>query len=279
MNYQKHYDLLIERARTRVISGYIEKHHVIPRCLGGSNSPENIVRLTPEEHYLAHQILVKLHPHSMGLLGAALLMSGERSPFTHRSNKTYGWLRRRFSKMMTGRKKSPEAIEKIAVKNRGKVRSEAFKAAVREFHSGRKRAPETGKKISASHKIRCNTPEFKEKMSVITRGRKMSPEACANMSAAMKGRIHSEDTKAKMSAAKIGKKKSAETKRRMGIARRRTAAEKAKSGLGNKLSAAQVHSIRKDARALRVIAAEYGMSHHYICRIRTGKVQLAFAAE
>ena len=38
MNYQKIYDSLIERARQRELKNvYFEKHHVIPKCMGGSN--------------------------------------------------------------------------------------------------------------------------------------------------------------------------------------------------------------------------------------------------
>ena len=35
----------------------LHKHHVIPRHAGGTDSPENIVTLTPEEHAEAHRIL------------------------------------------------------------------------------------------------------------------------------------------------------------------------------------------------------------------------------
>ena len=39
MNYQKIYNNLINREITRV--GYVEKHHVLPRCLGGLDNKEN----------------------------------------------------------------------------------------------------------------------------------------------------------------------------------------------------------------------------------------------
>lgn len=92
MDYQRHYDLLIERARHRIVNGYVEQHHVIPRCLGGSDNTDNLVRLTPEEHYLAHQLLVKIHPGNKRLINAAVMMIPRRP-----SNKLYGWLRRRFA--------------------------------------------------------------------------------------------------------------------------------------------------------------------------------------
>jgi 5-methylcytosine-specific restriction endonuclease McrA len=61
MNYQKLYDQLIERAKLRVLDGYCEKHHIVPKSLGGSNNKENIVSLTAREHFLAHWLLFKIY--------------------------------------------------------------------------------------------------------------------------------------------------------------------------------------------------------------------------
>ena len=49
MNYALVYERLVCRAKGRVLSGYFEKHHVIPKCLGGLNEEGNIVRLTARE--------------------------------------------------------------------------------------------------------------------------------------------------------------------------------------------------------------------------------------
>lgn len=37
-----------------------EEHHIIPRSLGGSDNSNNLVKLTPREHYFAHLLLVKI---------------------------------------------------------------------------------------------------------------------------------------------------------------------------------------------------------------------------
>ncbi len=92
MNYQKIYNNLIERAKNRVILGYYEKHHIIPRCIGGSDNSSNLIKLTPEEHYIAHQLLVKIYPNNHALAKAAAMMIPNRP-----TNKMYGWIRRRFS--------------------------------------------------------------------------------------------------------------------------------------------------------------------------------------
>ena len=92
MNYKQIYNRLIERAKNRQIDGYLERHHIIPRCLGGSDDLSNLVRLTPEEHYIAHLLLIKIHPSNHRLISAAIMMIPNRP-----SNKLYGWLRRKFS--------------------------------------------------------------------------------------------------------------------------------------------------------------------------------------
>jgi hypothetical protein len=96
MNYKKHYDMLIERSRTRTLTGYVEKHHIIPKCLGGSDDKDNIAVLTPEEHFLAHQLLVKIYPNSPPLINAAVIMTTHHTE-SRANNKLFGWLRRRAS--------------------------------------------------------------------------------------------------------------------------------------------------------------------------------------
>lgn len=96
MNYKKHYDLLIERSKNRVLEGYFEKHHVIPKCLGGKNDKDNLVLLTPEEHFLAHQLLIKIYPNSPPLINAAVIMTTHHTK-QRANNKLFGWLRRKAS--------------------------------------------------------------------------------------------------------------------------------------------------------------------------------------
>src|SRR5580704_18811987 len=122
MNYATHYKRLIDRARIRVLDTYTERHHVVPRCMGGGNDRDNIVRLTPEEHYVAHQLLVKLYPGNTALIAAACLMTGKPSPLTGRTggNKLHGWLRRRYAEAKKGWMHAPEIREQINAKNRGK---------------------------------------------------------------------------------------------------------------------------------------------------------------
>lgn len=72
MNYEKVYNDLINNAKSngrKKIKGgpYYENHHIVPRCLGGSDKKENRVLLTAKEHYIAHRLLCKIYPNSEGL--------------------------------------------------------------------------------------------------------------------------------------------------------------------------------------------------------------------
>ena len=78
MNYQRIHDLIISRGRDRTPEDgvYYEKHHVIPKCEGGSENGEK-VSLTVKEHRLIHLLRYKLtgnHQH----IGAVTLLSGDR---------------------------------------------------------------------------------------------------------------------------------------------------------------------------------------------------------
>ena len=59
--YQRWYDDIIGRAAARKLDGYSERHHVLPRSLGGGDEPSNLVDLTYREHFLAHWLLVKVY--------------------------------------------------------------------------------------------------------------------------------------------------------------------------------------------------------------------------
>ncbi len=96
MNYDKHYKLLISRAKTRTLNQHTETHHIVPRCMKGNNEVDNLAELTPEEHYLAHLLLCKMYPTNHRLYMAAMMMCANR-----KSNKVYGWLRRKHALSMS----------------------------------------------------------------------------------------------------------------------------------------------------------------------------------
>lgn len=62
MNYSRLYQKLMIAAQLRNRpTGYCERHHIVPKSLGGLNNKENLVFLTPKEHFVAHHLLWKIH--------------------------------------------------------------------------------------------------------------------------------------------------------------------------------------------------------------------------
>lgn len=182
MNYQKIYDSLISRARTRELAPgfYFERHHVIPRCLGGTDAAENIVKLTAEEHYLAHQLLVKLNPAHAGLATAAMLMASKNTS-GRPGNKLYGWLKKACSSAKKGMSFSDEHRASLSAAKKGKP----------AHNKGTQCTEETKRKISEAKKGKV--------------GHRTSEETKLKISAANKGKISNNK----------GKKFSEETKRKM----------------------------------------------------------------
>lgn len=168
MNYQRVYNQLIDRAKNRILEGYSEKHHIIPKCLGGTDDTENLVRLTAEEHYVAHQLLVKIYPDNYLLLFAATNMCADAHG--HRSNnKRYGWLRLRYSIAMTGKKASEETKRKMSEVRKGRP----------SHRKGKKLSEETRRKMSESrlgNKNAVGAKRTNEELSKMAEGRRKAQE-------------------------------------------------------------------------------------------------------
>jgi len=103
MNYKLHYDKLIHRAQNRSIlkSEYKEIHHIIPKCMGGSDLKENLTPLFPEEHIIAHLLLTKIYPNNYKLLQSAHCMTNGFNKSIKSNNKKYRWLKIKNSEYMS----------------------------------------------------------------------------------------------------------------------------------------------------------------------------------
>lgn len=60
--YSRTYFQIIERNIGAKHNGYFERHHIIPRSLGGQNKNDNLVDLTAREHFICHWLLTKMFP-------------------------------------------------------------------------------------------------------------------------------------------------------------------------------------------------------------------------
>ena len=155
MDYKRIYDSIIYRGQNRVLLGYKEQHHILPKCIGGTDDDINLVYLTPEEHYVCHQLLIKIHPGNHRLAYAANMMCVGQN----RNNKLYGWIR----KSMSGprpeewkanmRKPKPEGFgDKISKWQKGVPKSRPpWNKGVKGQGAGIPKTDEHREKISAAH--------------------------------------------------------------------------------------------------------------------------------
>jgi len=216
MDYKKIHDSLIERAKNRVIEEYTEKHHIIPRCMGGGNEKENIVRLTPEEHFLVHQLLIKIYPNNHRLTFAVDMMCASSSNHSGRrvNNKRFGWLRRRVSESLKKENIDPQTLIARSNSLKGRIISPEARAKLSEINKKENLSPETlakrakandarkGKKLSEETKMRMSASsnrkrsvfqyskdgEFLRKWDSLTDAAKAVGIPVTNISAHIRGR-------------------------------------------------------------------------------------------
>jgi len=50
--------------------GYCERHHIIPKCIGGSDDLDNLIDLYAHEHYEIHRLLALENQGCDGLVQA-----------------------------------------------------------------------------------------------------------------------------------------------------------------------------------------------------------------
>ena len=50
MDYLRIYNSLVERGKNRQLTGYTENHHIIPKCVGGTNDKYNFGQPTKQRN-------------------------------------------------------------------------------------------------------------------------------------------------------------------------------------------------------------------------------------
>jgi hypothetical protein len=169
MDYQRHYNSLMDRAKDRNLNCYKELHHIIPRCMGGSDDKDNLVYLTAAEHFVAHQLLLKMNPSNHGLAKACRLMTAS-SNGQIRNNKEFEWIKKKnaelMSKCMLGRRHSEKTKLKMSKSAKGKPKSESHKSAISKTLKGKNYITDKGRqKISDTHSGRIDSEETRKKRS------------------------------------------------------------------------------------------------------------------
>lgn len=206
--YSRWYEALITKAQNRTIEGYVEKHHIIPRSFGGSNSMTNIVALTAREHYIAHALLWKMNFAGVYNSKMAFAFNTFISKMTTKergvhhtykvSSRVYENFRKEYSRLLK------EKYAKEGANFKGKKHSEETKRIIGEKSKLKefKRGPENpnwGKKLNlspegkaarlASMQSNWSNPVWREKVLQKRNEVNQRPEVIARRKAASDARI------------------------------------------------------------------------------------------
>jgi|14BtaG_2_1085337.scaffolds.fasta_scaffold00177_6 hypothetical protein len=82
--YHQRYRKLIDHYKSIVCEGYTERHHIIPKCMGGDNSEDNLVDLPAKAHYIAHLLLTKMYPENRSIRFAFSAMRMQTNKHTRK---------------------------------------------------------------------------------------------------------------------------------------------------------------------------------------------------
>lgn len=102
-HYFVRYQKFISYYKNIVSEGFIEKHHITPKCLGGNDTLDNLVALPARAHFIAHALLHKAYPEHAGLAHAFAMMAVNNA-YQNRcaSSKLYEMSKNARSKAMKG---------------------------------------------------------------------------------------------------------------------------------------------------------------------------------
>jgi hypothetical protein len=161
MNYKKHYDLLINSRKDRLLEKnmYYEKHHIVPKSMGGTNKKENTFFLTAKEHFIAHLLLWKIHNNKqMAFAYYALAYMGRG--YKIKSSKTYedcklarrSYIVENNKKFHTGKKLSKKLKSDISKRFKNMIRTKEHCNNISKSLKGKPKTETHKKKLSKSLK-------------------------------------------------------------------------------------------------------------------------------
>lgn len=221
--YYKWYNSIIQAALSSPNPAKFEIHHILPRCMGGTDDPANLVALSYQGHFVCHRLLAKCvteeWKHKM-VYAAWRQSKSPKYKGLRVTGRTYASLKMALSCAYTGRKRAPFSEQaKLNMREAAKTRKQISYSTERIEHIRALGKAAKGKEISESHREKISvanrgktlSTEHKEKISDSKRGVKraeFSNEWRANMSSSAKLRPPpSIETLQKQSESMIGKNK------------------------------------------------------------------------
>jgi len=211
VDYKKCYEKLCSSrkllSRTKNEGIYYELHHILPKCLGGTNEKENLILLTFREHFIAHLLLTKMYEgETKRKMCFAFWRICHKNKSSERilSSTQYEYAKKLSTEAKIGQKRSEETKRKISIGHKGKIITEETRKKLSEINKGKKKNK--------------HTKETKIKISIANKGKKRTIEQTKKMSERLLGIKQSEITKQKRKEKLINIPRSEEVKKKISIA-------------------------------------------------------------
>jgi hypothetical protein len=147
--YSRLYFSIIAHAKEHQLEIF-EKHHIIPKSLGGSDDSSNLVKLSFRQHFICHKLLTKM-VHSKNdkrKMTFALHMMSLNSSRLSRTSKSYEYTRKLRRELGVSEETKEKMRQSMIGKNVGKTISVAGKAKMSIAAQNRIVSCETREKIS-----------------------------------------------------------------------------------------------------------------------------------
>ena len=146
----------IHYCQTTNKNGYIERHHIIPKSMGGSDNSDNLILLTGREHFIAHVLLWKAYRNKQtNFVLWSMRMKKERT--IKISSKIYEQLKNEHSIFQSQRMEKNNPMKNDSTKNK-----------ISNHRKGKPLKEETKQKMSIARKGISKTEETKQKMKPIS---------------------------------------------------------------------------------------------------------------
>jgi hypothetical protein len=170
MDYLRIYNQIVERGKSRILTGYTETHHIIPKCNGGNNEYWNLVNLTAREHFICHLLLCEIYPQNKKLRFALWNMCNVKRKYQQRyvvGSRMYNFIREEYSKHVTG-KNNPRYGKKLSEEIKNKISKSRICVYVGEKNPfyGKNHSNETKEKLKIKSSQHKHSDKTKEKMSL-----------------------------------------------------------------------------------------------------------------
>lgn len=182
MTYEEFINNILEtRGRNGCGEEYHERHHIVPKCMGGSNDKDNLIDLFAREHFEAHRLLALENPDVQGLVYALWRMCHIPGSSKRRNEITS-------EEYEEARNKNNEALKGKNHPQYGTHRSEETKLKISNARKGKCLSDETKKKLGKLHKKENLSEDTLKKMRESHIGKKQSEETVKKRANAIRGR-------------------------------------------------------------------------------------------